>query len=296
VKYLLYILSISYLATSCTSPARDPSNPDELVIGLAISEDYEKTVGKIEALQSYLAQALDMDVKIFKVTNGSAVIEAIKADKVHLGSTGAFSYIVAQSKVGITPLVSTAAATADTAHSYWSCLIVPRNSPIDNIGDLLKRTSSLTLAWAYPTSTSGHLVPRNYFRSKGISPDDFKEVMVSENHVASLYNCITGKVDVAAISSNILRHYLDRGKVKPEEFKIIWESSPIPRGNIFASKSLNPVLIEKIQQALVEMHRTNPEAARKIHYQYDYPVKYVAVDDTHYDSLRAMARAIALIP
>ncbi|MEM6843715.1 MAG: phosphate/phosphite/phosphonate ABC transporter substrate-binding protein [Bacteroidota bacterium] len=295
MKYLTWAILLSLIAGAC-APPDDQGQLDELVIGLSISEDYDKTVGKIEALQSYLVQELNMDVKIFKVTNGSAVVEAIKADKIHLGSTGAFSYIIARSKTDITPLVTTAAAVEDTIHNYWSCLIVSSDSPINNIADLKQEKGNLTMAWAYPTSTSGHLVPRTYLRSQGILPEDFKEVMVSENHIASLYNCITGKIDVTVVNNTTIREYLRRGKIQPDEFKVIWESDPIPRGSIFASETLDDELTQKIQQALVNLYQKDSVAARRIHYRYDYPVKYIAVDDTYYDSLRAMARAIALIP
>lgn len=294
LRYYIPIL-IFLLALSSCERTDSYSNPDELIVCLSVSEDYDKTVNKVEAFHSYLEKSLGMKVKIFKVTNGSAVVEAMKAKKIHLGSTGAFSYMVAKSKIDIRPLVTSASVSTDTIHQYWSCLIVPKDSPIKNLDDLINQKNKLTLAWSYPTSTSGHLVPRDFLSKIGIEQEDFKDVMVSESHVASLYNCISGKIDVAAVNNTTLSTYLKRGKISREDYRIIWESEPIPRGAIFVSSDLNDQLANKIQKALTDLDDIDPEASQKIHYQYEYPIKYVSIDDSYYDSLRMMAKNTGLL-
>lgn len=282
------------LFARCGSSDDGYTNPEELIVCFSVTEDYDKTVDKVEAFKSYLSETLGMKVKIYKVTNGSAVIEAMKAKKIHVGSTGAFSYIMAKSKIDIQPLVTSATVSKDTIHNYWSCIIVPKNSSIHSIEDLQEKKGELTMAWAYPTSTSGHLIPRSYLKKNGIEEDDFKEVMVSENHVASLYNCITNKVDVAAVNNVSINTYLKRGKIKKEDFRVIWKSNPIPRGSIFVSNDLDSGLTQEIRRALADLHIADPEASSKIHYNYDYQVKYIPIDDTYYDSLRLMATDVGL--
>ena len=280
---------------SCSGDKDQYSNPEELIIGLAVSEDYDKTAGRISSLQAYLSEMLDRNVRVFKLTNGSAIIEAMKAKKVHMGSVGAFSYIMAKSKADISPIVTTAAVSEDRSHNYWSSLIVANSSTINNFDDLRKEKSNLSLAWSYPTSTSGHLVPRSFMLKNGVLPEDFREVMVSENHVASIYNCIAGKVDVAAVNSIVLKEYLRRGKISDNDYKVIWNSTSIPRGAIFVSNDLDKDLILKIREAFVNLHKKDLKSARRIHYRYDYDVKYIPINDTHYDSLRAMAQMVGLL-
>ncbi|MEM1001379.1 MAG: phosphate/phosphite/phosphonate ABC transporter substrate-binding protein [Bacteroidota bacterium] len=294
-KYTYFLLFSILLFAACSGKKDDFSNPEELIVSLSITEDYDKTAGKMEAFQEYLSETLDMPVKLFKVSNGTAVIEAVKAEKTHIGSVGGFSYIVAKSKVDIDPLVTTEAVSKDIKHKYWSNLIVPKNSPLNTIDDLKEKVSELSMAWSYPTSTSGHLVPRGYLKSIGILPEHFKEVMVSENHVASIYSCITEKVDVAAVSNVTLREYTKRGKVTEDDYKIIWSSDPIQRGAIFVSNKVNTELKDKIRNAFTQMHLVSPESAKKIHYQYPYAIKYIAVDDTDFDQLRTIAYEIGLI-
>lgn len=293
-KGTLFVFLLA-LAVSCSKEKSDFSNPKKLVMCLVVTEDYDKTVGKKEALEAYLSSWLNLPIKIYKVTNGTSAIEAVKAEKAHISSVGAFSYIVAKTKIDIDPLVTTAAVSDTIAHNYRSCLIVSKDSPINTITDLKNSKGHLSLAWSYPTSTSGHLVPRAYLESMGIFPDDFKEVLTSENHVASVYSCITKKVDVAAVNDITLKEYSRRGKISTGDYKIIWKSNPIQRGTFFISNKVNKKLRDDVKKALTELHITSGETAKAIHYQYNYAVKYIPVSDSDYDALRDLAKNIGLI-
>lgn len=293
-KDILLMLLLTLLM-SCGMKKDDFSNPEELILCLSITEDYDKTVGKKEALEGYLSFCLNMPVKIYQVTNGSAAIEAVKAEKAHISSVGAFSYIVAKTKADITPLATTAAVSDTVVHNYSSCLITNKNSSINTIEDLKKQKNNLSLAWSYPTSTSGHLVPRAYLTSIGILPNDFKEVLTAENHVAAIYGCIREKVNIAAVSDLTLKVYTQRGKISKNDYKIIWKSKPIQRGAFFIHNKVNKDLKDKIEKALTELHIISKEKAKKVHYQYDYDVKYVPVLDSDYNELRTLARSIELI-
>ncbi|GAB1857656.1 phosphate/phosphite/phosphonate ABC transporter substrate-binding protein [Flavobacteriaceae bacterium MHTCC 0001] len=295
MKKGILLICLLTIVISCGKKKDSFSNPKELILCLSITEDYDKTVGKKEALEQHLSSSLHMPVKIHQVTNGSAAIEAVKAEKAHISSVGAFSYIVAKTKADISPLATTAAVSDTVVHNYSSCLIVSKNSPLNTIEDLKNKKSNLSLAWSYPTSTSGHLVPRAYLKSIGILPDDFKEVLTAENHVAAIYSCITEKIDIAAVGDITLKEYSRRGKISSNDYKIMWKSKPIQRGVFFISNKVNKDLKNKIEKALTELHVISKEKARAVHYQYDYDVKYVPVSDSDYDGLRGLAKNIGLI-
>jgi len=295
MKKSILLLSFLVILIACGKKKDSFSNPQELILCIAITEDYDRTAGKKKALEDYLSSSLNMPIKIHQVTNGTAAIEAVKAEKAHISSVGAFSYIVAKSKVDIEPLVTTAAVSDTITHNYRSCLIVSNDSPINSIEDLKKNKGDLSLAWSYPTSTSGHLVPRGYLNSIGVLSDDFKQVLTSENHVASVYSCITKKIDVAAVNDITLREYTRRGKISGNDYKIIWKSNPIQRGAFFVSNKVNEELKNRIKKVLTELHSTSKEKAKAIHYQYNYDVKYITVSDSDYNELRSLAKNIGLI-
>lgn len=295
MKVHILLLCLLILVFSCRKENDSYSNPKELIICLVVTEDYDRTVGRKEALQEYLSSKIRMPVKIHQVTNGTTATEAVKAEKAHISSVGAFSYIVAKTKINIDPLVTTAPVYDSIIHNYRSCIIVSKDSPINTIEDLKNNKEKLSLAWSYPTSTSGHLVPRAYLESIGVTMNDFKEVLTSENHVASVYSCITKKIDVAAVSDITLKEYSRRGKISSNDYKIIWRSDPIQRGTFFINKKVNQQLTEDIKRALTELHIISKETAKEIHYQYDYEVKYIPVQDSDFNELRKLAENLGLI-
>ncbi len=59
---------------------------------------------------------------------------------------------------------------ADGSPGYWSVLIVNKDSPINNLNDLLAKRKDLTFGNGDPNSTSGFLVPGYYVFAKTISP------------------------------------------------------------------------------------------------------------------------------
>lgn len=62
------------------------------------------------------------------------------------------------------------AVAADGSPGYWSVLIVNKDSPINNLNDLLAKRKDLTFGNGDPNSTSGFLVPGYYVFAKTISP------------------------------------------------------------------------------------------------------------------------------
>ena len=59
---------------------------------------------------------------------------------------------------------------ADGSPGYWSVLIVNKDSPINNLNDMLAKRKELTFGNGDPNSTSGFLVPGYYVFAKTTSP------------------------------------------------------------------------------------------------------------------------------
>lgn len=59
---------------------------------------------------------------------------------------------------------------ADGSPCYWSVLIVNKDSPINNLNDLIAKRKDLTFGNGDPNSTSGFLVPGYYVFAKTTSP------------------------------------------------------------------------------------------------------------------------------
>ncbi len=267
------------------------TNPKKLRFGLIVAQEAEQTFERMGVLQTYFSKTLGHEVEFLPMTNTSVLIEAMRANKIDVGTAGAFTYIVASKAFGAQAIVTTAAADGNPRY-YKSCLITRASSKLMNIEDVIKNAQNITLSWAYPTSTSGHLVPRYYLQQRGVMPDDFKEVFTSTDHTATFFSVVSGKVDVAAVIYSALDRYEKLGKVKKGELRIIWESEPIAPSPVFVRKGLDAALVKQIQQAYLDVEKNDPKASAALQSQFTYSVKYIAVGDKFYQPLRDMANKI----
>ena len=283
---LSLLFCLSTLLFGCHAP-----KDNEVIIGISPSDDSERTLESMEVVTEYFRKQLNMEVSQLMVTNYSAMIEAMRAKKIHVGSGGAFTYLVAADKANAEAIITT--GTPDGVPNYYrSCLITRANSPINNFEDLKKNSKSLTLSWAYPTSTSGHLVPRYEMQIRGIFPKDFKEVLTSTDHASAIFTMISGKVDVAAVALTGIERFLMEGRITKGDYKIIWQSEPLLPAPIFVRKDLDPVIKKKIQKAYIDMKKIDPAAWAVISKQYMNDIEYIEISDKDYQYFRDIANKI----
>lgn len=298
LSIMLVIGSLAGLATlsGCDTIQADNENrssarPDKLIIGLKPPEEGDRTLEQIQTITNYLSKKLGMEVEHLEVSNGAAMIEAMRANKIHLGSGGTFTYLVAADKARAEALVTT--GTLDGEPNYYrSCLITYPGSGIRTIEDVIKKSGQITLSWAFPTSTSGHLVPRFFLQQRGIFPKDFKEILVATDHAASFFTVLSHKVDVAAVTYTTYQRFLKEGRFKEKDIHVVWLSEPITPSPVFVKRDLDAGLKKKIQQAYLDMPKEDPEAYRILRRQYSYNLKYIPVDDSFYEPFRDMANMV----
>lgn len=288
-KQLFVIASLMFfiLFNSCSNREKG----DHLIIGIAPSADAEQTNQRVDALTNYLSEVLNMPVKHILITDPSAMIEAMRAKKIHMGSGGPFTYLIAAEKANAEAIITTDVLEGEISY-YKTVFITQPDSPINSLADMKEKAGELSLSWAYPTSASGHLVPRYVLQQNGIYPEDFKEVFTSKDHTSAIFSGISGKVDVAAVYKTGIYKFLKDGRIKESDFKIIWESESLLSSPTFVRKDLDPDLKNRIQNAYLEMEDKAPDSWKDIQNQYPYPIRYIAVDDADYNQFRTIANEI----
>lgn len=169
---------------------------------------------------------------------------------------------------------------------YFSDVVVRRDSGYRSFADL--RGS----AWAYnePRSHSGHHVVLHHLATLGHAAGYFGRVVESGAHQRSLRMIIDGGVDASAIDSTVLEAELERHPELAGEIKIIDTLGPSPMPPWVMLKSLPRNLRTDIREALTGMHADAEGAAILANWRI---ARFVAAQDSDYDSLRQMARAAA---
>lgn len=107
-----------------------------------------------------MSKALGMEVKAFFASDYAGVIEGMRFKKVDLSWIGNKGAMVMVDRANGEVFAQTTAP--DGSKGYYSCLIVNKKSPLQNLDDMFAQASKLSFSNGDPNSTSGFLVPGYY--------------------------------------------------------------------------------------------------------------------------------------
>jgi len=265
------------------------SEPKVLRLGLIPAEDIEEMVRAFGPSKQFLEKELGIRIEEFKATDYTAVIEAMRSKKIDVAYFGPFSYVLAAKRANARAIIGGSEGDGKLA-TYHSILITHRESGLKTMEDVKAKAKRLTISFVDPASTSGHLVPRGGLESLGIPVDKhFKEVIFAGGHDASVLAVKARKVDLGATWEGGFQRVIDKGLAKIEEIQILWKSAPIPRSPIAVRGDLDPSLVQRIQQAFLDLPRKAPEAFKQFEGRWEKNKAYVKVNDSDYDYIRDLA-------
>lgn len=234
-----------------------------------------------------------MEVQPFVATDYTGVVEALRVNKLDVAFLTPASYVLAKSEANVRVALK---SERQGSPYYYAAIITRADSGITSLEDLRGKT----FAFGDPLSTSANVFPRKMFHDHGIDPvRDFKHILYSGGHDATVLAVLNGKVDAGATYANspdnqdtAWARYLK----KPEDIRKIRAiafSEPIPADNLVISGSLDERIAKKIEEIFLTLSR-DPQGKKMLRdlYQID---GFVPATDKDYDSVR-QAFAIAGIP
>ncbi len=281
-----YLLLLILFLCSC-STKRDAKNPDKIIIAMSQSSDMERVLHRKDVVEKYLNKTLDLEVEVLLVGSSTAMIEAMQSDKVDVGYGGAFTYLLAESRLPLEPLVVAAHADGTVMHYYSQFIARPSLTNLNSLEDIKRESSNLKMSWGAPTSTSSHLIPKYHLEQIGVKPDDFAEIAHATDHIQSIFTIKTGKADLAACSNKSLQRMVEKQKIDSSEYQVVWRSPKIPVGPIFVRKNLDEKLKEQLQKAYLTM-KNDTETWKIVleQYQTTENIDYIVPNTSTYDYLR----------
>ena len=296
---LLILCTISLLTVllACNGGSDLDANgiPDKFVFGMFGGDKPGQTKEAMEPIRLYLQKKLGMDVEFIFTTDYTAVIEALRTKKIEAAELGPFAYVIATRKPGVECIATF--GRDGKPWMYHSCIFTSPATGIKTMEDVKKRSKSLTLCFADPASTSGHLIPRAHLTSIGLNPQNaFKEVIFSGSHAASILNVKSGKVDIGCSTIDLeIDKLIREGMAKRSDFVVLWVSPPIINDAITLRQDLNKDFIKKVRDAFVSMaHDDFPafNAYAKLYYANTRDMSYIPIQDSMYNGLRKIAATI----
>lgn len=262
-------LGLTALALTTTSAmaqtAEDWKKKFPIVYFSSVSaENQAATSARYKELATVFKQKTGVEMKIFTASDYSGTVQALTSGQIQMGQMGASAYSAAwiDSDGQVEPLVAN--KEIDGQLGYNSILIVKNDSPYKKLEDLKGKT----MAWADPNSTSGYLIPLVSLRGAGVDPDKFfSKTLFSGGHEQSVLGVINGQFDSAFTwaskghNAGQIRAMVDRGVLKMDQFRTIWESPLIPNPLVVIRKDMPADMKRDILAFWTELHKTHPQVA-----------------------------------
>ena len=244
-------------------------------------------VRKFTPLAAYLEQALGMKVEFTPVSDYPAAVEALVNKKVDLVWFGGFTHVQANLRSGgkIVPL---AQRVEDTR--FQSVFIAKTDSGIKSLADMKGKQVS----FGSQSSTSGHLMPRNFLLLAKIDPDkDFKRIAYSGAHDATIASVVSGKVDAAALDITVWKKFVAENRVDTKAVDVFFTTPTYFNYNWSVHADMPKAMQDKVKAALLGLDPAKPEQAEIL--RLNRATRYIATSPENYKALEAAARSAGLL-
>jgi phosphonate transport system substrate-binding protein len=297
-RFPLYLLAGLLCAgavalVGCSPAASEKTAPFRIVFVPQTGME-EQSAAAYRALQTYLAPRLGRPVEITQVENANAAMEGLRAGKLDMSNFSPWPYLMAANKIGIRAILFTHDSDKKPV-SYRGVLVTRAGSPVTTPDDLRSQSRNIVFAFEEPVSTSGHFVPRVYLHSIGIKPEtDFKKVIYGMDGIGNLLAAKSGRVDVAALSDTSLNRAVAKGRVRADEFNVLWRSAPLLSTIVAVRTALPAELQNRVAELLEAMPAEAPEQWAIFRKNFSNPVS--GFSPVQPDTLDYFREAIRTVP
>ena len=275
------VLALALLLAGC---GRSSDSSRTLRVGFVPAEDAQQVIQNAQPIVDILHQRLGMEVQPFVATDYTGVVEALRVNKLDIAFLTPASYVLAKNEANVRVVLK---SERKGNPYYYAAIITRADSGIKKLEDLRGKT----FAFGDPLSTSANVFPRKMFHDRGIDPvRDFKQILYSGGHDATVLAVLNGKVDAGATYANspdsedtawmrYLKNPEDAKKIRAIAF-----SEPIPADNLVINGNLDKSTARRVEEIFLEMSR-DPAGKKMLRdlYQID---GFVPASDKDYDSVR----------
>lgn len=261
---------------------------------------------------------------MFTGTSYTAVIEAMRADRVDAMEVGPFSYTLAVQEAQAEALAVNVSGTADPAvydpsipPFYYSVIFTKKGSGIETLEDL----RGVDFAFVDPASTSGHLAPKTALIKAGINPDEDMKTVFAGSHPTAVLAVWNDQAAAGATFVGNLYRLREEGQVEwcffedndvatsrtPEELQALYDScpdgslvillysDPIPNTPFAVRQNLPESFKAVVKETLLSV-KDNPEVVAAGGVWYIDPTEEMGLErlDQFYNPLREIAKLLDL--
>lgn len=299
MRYLSFILSLLLLASCAAPPAPSspvihlsdleplPANPSDDVVPLRVAVaaviSPKGTAESYQLLLDYLSQKLDRPVELVQRRTYSEVNDLVESGFVDVAFVCTSAYVDGNEKFGMELL---AAPQVNGETVYYSMLIVPWDSPAQNMADLRGKA----FAFTDPMSNTGRVYPTYLVQQLGSTPEKFfARTFFTYSHDDAIRAVADGLADGAAVDGLVYDFAVARDPSLGQKIRLIHRSPPFGIPPVVVSPNVRPQLKAELQNILLGM-ADDPQGQKGL--QTVGVDKFVLIDDSAYDSARDLLAAV----
>ena len=241
---------------------------------------------KAAPLVKYLESRLGMKVEFTPVSDYAASVEALANRQVDLAWFGGFTFVQALVRSGgkAVPLVQR------EEDERFRSVFITSDPSIKSLADLKGKT----LSFGSASSTSGHLMPRNYLLEAKIDPDkDLKRIAFSGAHDATIAAVAAGKVDAGALNVSVWDKFVADKKVDTAAVRVFYTTPAYYDYNWTVHADMSADLKAKITKAFLDLNKSNPQGLEILDLQ--RATRFVPTKAENYKGIEAAARSAGLL-
>ena len=250
------LVSLVLGLSACSAPQAGPdaasgADPESgerrtLNFGIIATESSSNLESNWRPFIAAMEEWTGYDVEPFYASDYAGMIQAMRYGSIQVAWFSNFSGLQAVRLGG--GQVFAKATYPDGSEGYNSVLIVPVDSPIQSVEDVLSCDRSIDFGMGDPNSTSGYLVPSAFiFAPRGIDPGECFNSVRNANHEANALAVANGLVDVA---TNNTTNMTLLARTRPDiasRIRVVWTSPAIQTDPIIWRADLDEEAKQRLQ-------------------------------------------------
>ncbi len=268
---LLFLIIIGISVSSCSAPEIEHEpvidqpkatlGPENILVLADVSGNAAWTIEHFQPLADYLANNLAefgiQEGKVVVTKDLPTMMDYLESGQVDLYFDSPFPALEVYEKIGAQPLVR---RWKGGRSEYHTLIVANTNSGISDLDGLLGQA----IAFDHPASTSGFLLPKAHLTLNGfniVERDDVNS-QIKEDEIGYIFAygdenvlawVLQGKTAGAAIPNH---DYENLDSDQKSQVVILAETPSVPRHIALASPEMEPELVEKITNLLLEIDQT----------------------------------------
>jgi len=234
----------------------------EISFGILSTESSQNLKQDWQPVIDDMSGRLGIKVNAFFAPDYAGVIEGLRFNKVHVAWLGNKSAVDAVERANSEVFAQT--INADGSMGYYSFVSVHKDSPYQNLSEILAHAKNISFGMGDPNSTSGFLVPSYYlFALNNVNHKTAFKAVRGANHESNIMAVANRQIDAGIHSSDVLERVAPRQPDIAAQLRQVWKSPLIASDPMVWRKDLPPELKRKVKDFFLTYGRTGADAARE---------------------------------